>query len=450
MKVLHYFLGFPPYRTGGLTRYAFDLMQAQVKDGQTVMALWPGQIGILNHRTCIKKRKSVAGIKNFELINPLPVSLDEGIADVAAYMKPCDRKIYESFLEDIEPDAVHIHTLMGIHKEFIEAANKLNIRTIFTTHDYFGICPKVTLYRCGEVCEDDHGCRDCIQCNYSALSLKKIMIIQSPLYRNLKNSPVVRQLRKQHRRNFFDNEGLPEIIVVKDEMTSVEEKYRSLRTYYVYMLEHMNCIHFNSSVTEMVYRKYITPKSSEVITITHKNIADNRTTIKIRPSNKLRITSLAPAKPFKGFNILQAALDALWDDGNHDFELKLFSPVQFPRPYMIVKEGGFQQDELEEIFSETDVLVAPSIWYETFGFTVLEAISCGIPVIVSNHVGAKDIVGDGGIIIKAGSVQELKEAIKMLDGHKLARIRQNIMQMKPQKSWSQLVQENYMLYGGRC
>ena len=31
-------------------------------------------------------------------------------------------------------------------------------------------------------------------------------------------------------------------------------------------------------------------------------------------------------------------------------------------------------------------------WYETFGFTVLEALSYGVPVMVTDSVGAKDIV----------------------------------------------------------
>lgn len=37
MKIIHYFLGFPPYRSGGLTKYAFDLMKAQVNDGHEVL-----------------------------------------------------------------------------------------------------------------------------------------------------------------------------------------------------------------------------------------------------------------------------------------------------------------------------------------------------------------------------------------------------------------------------
>ena len=39
-----------------------------------------------------------------------------------------------------------------------------------------------------------------------------------------------------------------------------------------------------------------------------------------------------------------------------------------------------------------DVLVVPSLWKETYGLVVPEAISYGVPVIVSENVGAKDIL----------------------------------------------------------
>jgi len=62
-----------------------------------------------------------------------------------------------------------------------------------------------------------------------------------------------------------------------------------------------------------------------------------------------------------------------------------------------------------------DVLVVPSEWEETFGFTVLEALSYGIPVIVSNKVGAKDLIieGKNGFVID-GDVFVLREKMKML------------------------------------
>ena len=40
-----------------------------------------------------------------------------------------------------------------------------------------------------------------------------------------------------------------------------------------------------------------------------------------------------------------------------------------------------------------DVLVVPSIWPETFGMIVYEAVSFGIPVIMTDRVGAIDLFG---------------------------------------------------------
>ena len=87
MKILHYALGFPPYRTGGLTKYCIDLMLTQVEQGHEVALLWPGQITIVKKKTEIHKRRNWNGIGSFEIINPLPVPLDEGILDVDAYKK---------------------------------------------------------------------------------------------------------------------------------------------------------------------------------------------------------------------------------------------------------------------------------------------------------------------------------------------------------------------------
>ena len=55
--------------------------------------------------------------------------------------------------------------------------------------------------------------------------------------------------------------------------------------------------------------------------------------------------------------------------------------------------GKFDSRSIASVYDGMDVLVVPSIWKETFGFVVLEALSYGVPVIVSDNVGAKDIVG---------------------------------------------------------
>lgn len=444
MKILHYFLGFPPYRTGGMTKYAMDLMIEQIKNKNEVSALWPGQIRIFSKKVSIRKRKQITGINNYELINPIPVPLDEGIQKFEIYLRDCNCTVYLDFLSELSPDVIHIHTLMGMHKAFIIAANILGIRTVYTTHDYFGICPKVTLYRQGYACEDDHDCEDCIRCNASALSMKQIIILQSSIYRKVKNNIAVRKFRERHRAAFF-SEGCSERHR-NDNFTCNAEGYRELRAYYIDLLNKVDMIHFNSTVAEMVYKRYFIPKASKVMTVTHRNIKDNRSQNKWRYNEKLRITSLAPAKPYKGFELLKEALDELWEMGEHDFELKVYSPVLKSSPYMKIFENGFKEEQLQDIMKETDILVAPSIWYETFGFTVLEALSYGVPVIVSNHVGAKDIISTGGIMVEAGEKASLQAAFMSLTKERQTKLRRNVQENVSIKTWEILVNETYALY----
>lgn len=445
LKILHYFLGFPPYRTGGLTAYCMDLMHAQEQAGDKVIALWPGKINFLFcKKTSVIRRKTLEGIENYEIINPLPVPLDEGIIDCEHYMKDVNESVYEDFFIKIAPDIIHIHTLMGLHKEFINIAKKLNIRVVYTSHDYFGICPKVTLYRNENVCNEDGECRECIKCNQTALSLKQIKILQSPLYRIAKNSSLVKKLRHAHRSNFYRENQIPDLKLPDEELRKKQNEYKMLRSYYVEMLANIDEIHFNSSISKNVYLTHFTPKNSRVISLTRKDIKDNRN-IKQKSDEKLRIIYLATPQTFKGYKVIVDALDSLWEEGFRNFTLKIYSAVKTNKPYMEVKQNGFTRDELPSIFNEADILLAPSIWYETFGFTVLEALSYGVPVIVSDNVGSKDIIGEGGIVVATGDVNQLKQVIKKLDKNKLQHLKNGVSNIKI-KTMDEHLREIYKLY----
>ena len=438
MRILHYFLGFPPYRSGGLTVFAVNLMESQVQLGHTVMGLWPGRFRILCKQPSVQKGKDFRGVKNFELTNPLPVPLDEGILDTQRYMKSCDRQIYLDFLKKERPDVIHIHTLMGLHKEFVEAAEQLHIKTIFTSHDYFGICPIVTLFRNGHCCDND-GCKECADCCQKALSIQKIVMMQSPLYRLLKEFPLVKRLRAKHRSGFYQgtNAVQSDQQAVKDNRA---DEYLQLRRFYIGILKKIDVIHFNSTVARDVYLRYLTPKNSCVITISNKEIRDQRSLVTIL-SDTIRLTYLSPMRANKGYFIVRKALDHLWNAGKKDFRLTIYGNVSDPPAYMYVAGERYERSELKQIMQNTDVLLAPSIWYETFGFTVLEALSFGVPVIVSDMVGAKDIVGSGGIVIVADSTSALENAVGSLSKDKIREMKQRIVDSVQIKNWDQFMAE---------
>lgn len=409
MKVLHYSLGFPPYRSGGLVKFCIDLMKVQKENGIDVAMIWPGRIKFFNkNTTVIESKDKNTSFKSFELVNPLPVSLDEGINQIELYTQNKNVDDFEKILEKIKPDYIHIHTLMGLPKEFIVAAKKKKIKTIFTTHDYFGICPKVTLFYNNSVCVENERCHNCYDCNKTALSYNKIKILQSPLYRLLKNSSFVKILRKKHRKKFFSYDENN----VNKYLYQNAEQYIKLREYYLNMLKNIDLIHFNSSLAQKIYSKYIDTNNSKIINISHQNIQDNRK-IKGQEDNIVKIGYLASTKPYKGYFLLKESLKELWNEGKQNFILNVYEDIDEDYPFIKAK-GNYKTNELNKIFRDTDILIAPSIWYETYGYTVLEAISYGVPVIITENVGAKDIVGNAGIIVKPNDKEALKNALRMI------------------------------------
>jgi len=75
--------------------------------------------------------------------------------------------------------------------------------------------------------------------------------------------------------------------------------------------------------------------------------------------------------------------------------------------------GYILEEDLPFIYSGAEIFVFPSL-YEGFGLPPLEAMACNTPVIVSNRTSLPEIVGDAGIQIDAGSINNLVEAMALL------------------------------------
>lgn len=429
MRILHYSLGFPPYRTGGLTKFCIDLIKQQIWDKNEVALMWPGKMQFLCNKTKIKDCGKIkiedTHIQSYEIINPLPVSYDEGIKDIEKFIAKGNPDAFIELLEHFKPDVVHIHTLMGLHKCFLDEVKKKNIRLVFTSHDYFPICPKVTLFRNGNICSSSSECRECGTCNTTALSINKIRILQSSIYKKLKDSKLVKKIRKKHRDNYLGTTYNENSEVQVGNITD----YKKLREYYGSMLKMIDIIHFNSKLTRNVYECVFGELPGIVIPISHYNISNCKRYKKF-DNEIIRIRYLGPYGDAKGFFFLEKVLDALWNVRN-DFVLDVHFKVAEVKPYM-KEHRKYSYSDLENIFDETDILVAPSIWYETFGFTVLEALSYGVPVIISDTVGAKDILAKGaGCVFKSGNMSELLSIFKSLNKEQL--IQMNNVIVKSQK-----------------
>ena len=75
-------------------------------------------------------------------------------------------------------------------------------------------------------------------------------------------------------------------------------------------------------------------------------------------------------------------------------------------------------DKMPEFYSEQDVLLAPSIWPESFGLVTREALSAGLWVIASDAGAlAEPILNTpekNGTVIQPNNLEDLVSAIKAL------------------------------------
>ncbi len=146
------------------------------------------------------------------------------------------------------------------------------------------------------------------------------------------------------------------------------------------------------------------------------------------PSEKMKASS----EPFiflfaghagrrKGVDVLMAASERLAREGaSHRLQFAggaddgLFDDTAAPAERI----GYLSTPDLAAAFRRADVLVLPSR-HDSFGRVVVEAMATGLPVLVSEHVGAKEVIdeGDTGWVVPAEDVDALAAQMRWCIEH---------------------------------
>jgi glycosyltransferase involved in cell wall biosynthesis len=83
---------------------------------------------------------------------------------------------------------------------------------------------------------------------------------------------------------------------------------------------------------------------------------------------------------------------------------------------LIISTGWLDGEELHCAITSTDVMLTPSICFETFGLMNLEAMEFGRPVVATNFGGCPEVVSDGvtGFVANPYNVKAFAERIALL------------------------------------
>ena len=175
-------------RSGGLTKYACSLMSTQAQLGQCVSAIWPGNRFPFSKKMSIRPMMAQGDICCFEIKNALPLPLLYGIKTPNLFQtsEKLGFSSFNRFFSENKFDVLHVHSLMGMPLSFLLAAKKNGVKIVYTSHDYFGLCPRVNFIDSqGNVCEDASP-ESCLHCNKNAKSIWYLWVRNSCLLLILK------------------------------------------------------------------------------------------------------------------------------------------------------------------------------------------------------------------------------------------------------------------------
>lgn len=128
----------------------------------------------------------------------------------------------------------------------------------------------------------------------------------------------------------------------------------------------------------------------------------------------------------KGIEVALAGL-ALWRKRGGEFLLRRVSPTPPSKAEQQFRlEGEYHRslppDRMPHAYRASDLFVGPSRPQEGFGLPVLEALACGVPSLLSETAGHREIARESAWYFADGDAEALADALPLLT-HETARAR---------------------------
>lgn len=127
---------------------------------------------------------------------------------------------------------------------------------------------------------------------------------------------------------------------------------------------------------------------------------------------------------------------------------------RYPEAYDLVKfneritfYGYADTKDLVNLYRKASVLVMPSL-YEGFGYPAIEAMACGVPVVVSNTPALAEVVKDNGIYIDPNDYEGMADGIyrALIDGTRTTGTRNKTAEYAKKFTIEKMAEETVKVY----
>lgn len=297
-----------------------------------------------------------------------------------------------------KPDIVHVHHIMGLAFNFLIDLKKRGSKLVLQLNDWFLLCQRSNMWDPLRGICDGPGLIKCSKCfPFSKFKLLPPLLVYIKLF----------YARK--------------ILKLSDRIVS------------------------NSYFLVDSFRKFglLDEDLERKIDVLPLGVKSCRKVSRNKVRLPLHVGVIASNFPHKGLGIALKAADFFTSD---QLILHIWGSRGENRKN-VIWHGSFHEKDKDKVFSSIDILVVPSLGYESFGIVVSEAFSYGIPVIASRRGALVERFkeGEGGLFFTPGDFKELAAILESFvrEPTMLENLKRSI---KPPRSFSSYTESILSLY----
>lgn len=387
MKILHIATGFQLSYSGGITNYVRTLVKSQLRLDHQVHVL---------ARPDTEISQQIHGIRlhPYTPARVAPFSLRN-------YLKDPAEDLIRSVIGREKFDIVHFHMALDLSSGFLEQFSDLQVPYVVSLHDYFYVCPRITMVDAhSNVCREVklEKCKVCIgkldQINLLKRAADKFNI-RLP---RIPSRVVEQRMAAMHR--FLANSSM---------LFSV-----STRTAEIY----------GAAVPEA--RIVVEQIGSESVNGQHRKIY----------SDKIRVVALNALSKHKGADLLHMFLTQV---KRPDMEFHFYGRTVAGYGQKLSRlglqcHGPYKPTDISDIMSKSDIGLVLSIWEDNGPQVAMEFINHKVPVLGTSRGGIPDIVSpNAGHLFDPDQTEEREGAVRWLQEitcEQIERISRSILRLK--------------------
>jgi glycosyltransferase involved in cell wall biosynthesis len=377
--ILHLLHQYLPDHVGGVELYASWLTAAQRRQGE--------EVHIFHRRSAVNEGLAQRMEDGVTVWSAWYGCFAPTQRLLSTFYNPTLHRYFEQVLDQIQPEIIHIQHLLGMPVTFITALRARRIPYVVTLWDFWWVCANAQLITnySDELCNGPRAYLNCARC-----ALARAGRPQFPPAFPLLAAPLAR--RAQQLRQILA--GAARVIAPA---------------------------HF----VQNWYAEWGAPTANMIVAPPGLDYpADLAQRRGNRANGLLRVGYIGGIAPQKGVHVVVEAFSKLLQPLSQSAELWIAGDLTFDPVYTNnLKQmannqtrflGRLNRPEIWQMLLDIDLLVVPSVWYETFAFVISEAFAAGIPVIASNLGVMADRVRHeiDGLLIPPNDADALSDALR--------------------------------------